>query len=70
MSRTHSAQDASAEALLEQYSRHLMNVFGPPQAVLARGEGAVVWDADGNRLLDLLGGIAAVSYTHLRAHET
>ena len=64
MSRTHSAQDASAEALLEQYSRHLMNVFGPPQAVLARGEGAVVWDADGNRLLDLLGGIAVNALGH------
>ena len=57
MSPTHSAQDASGEALLEQYSQHLMNVFGPPQAVLTRGEGAVVWDADGNRLLDLLGGL-------------
>ncbi|MFB6574893.1 acetylornithine transaminase [Kocuria palustris] len=64
MSRTHSAQDATAEALLEQYSRHLMNVFGPPQAVLARGEGAVVWDADGNRLLDLLGGIAVNALGH------
>lgn len=64
MSRTHSAQDASAEALLEQYSQHLMNVFGPPQAVLARGEGAVVWDADGNRLLDLLGGIAVNALGH------
>lgn len=64
MSRTHSAQDASAEALLEQYSQHLMNVFGQPQAVLARGEGAVVWDADGNRLLDLLGGIAVNALGH------
>lgn len=64
MSPTHSAQDASGEALLEQYSQHLMNVFGPPQAVLTRGEGAVVWDADGNRLLDLLGGIAVNALGH------
>ena len=27
-----------------------MNTFGPPQLVLARGEGAYVWDADGKRV--------------------
>ena len=58
-----------AEALLEQYSQHLMNVFGPPQAVLARGEGSVVWDADGNRLLDLLGGIALAHVDRNSAHR-
>ncbi|MBD1272294.1 acetylornithine transaminase [Aeromicrobium tamlense] len=35
-----------------------MNTFGDPQRVLVRGEGSHVWDADGNRYLDLLGGIA------------
>lgn len=42
----------------ERYAGALMNTFGPPQRVLARGEGASVWDVDGNRYLDLLGGIA------------
>src|SRR5690625_4403101 len=45
-----------------------MNTFGTPQRVLVRGEGAYVWDADGQRYLDLLGGIAVNSLGH--AHPT
>ncbi|MBA2445966.1 MAG: acetylornithine transaminase [Nocardioidaceae bacterium] len=41
-----------------------MNTFGPPQRVLVRGEGCYVWDADGNRYLDLLAGIAVNSLGH------
>jgi acetylornithine aminotransferase len=41
-----------------------MNTFGPPKLVLARGEGAYVWDTDGNRYLDLLGGIAVNALGH------
>ncbi|MGH8840192.1 MAG: acetylornithine transaminase [Jiangellaceae bacterium] len=35
-----------------------MGTFGRPQRVLVRGEGCHVWDADGRRYLDLLGGLA------------
>jgi acetylornithine aminotransferase len=45
-------------AWLQRYSGTLMNTFGTPQRVLVRGEGCHVWDADGNRYLDLLAGIA------------
>ena len=31
-----------------------MNTFGTPQTVLVRGEGARVWDADGNEYLDYI----------------
>src|SRR5690348_14979312 len=41
-----------------------MNTFGPPKLVLTRGEGAYVWDVDGNRYLDLLGGIAVNALGH------
>ena len=51
-----------------RYSRALMNTFGPPKAVLVRGEGPYVWDADGRRYLDLLGGIAVNVLGH--AHPT
>lgn len=47
-----------------RYRDALMNAFGDPQRVLVRGEGAVVWDADGNRYLDLLGGIAVNALGH------
>ncbi|MCT1601843.1 acetylornithine transaminase [Kocuria sp. p3-SID1433] len=64
MSAQHTDQDTAGQELLEQYGQHLLNVFGAPQAVLVRGQGAEVWDADGNRLLDLLGGIAVNSLGH------
>ncbi|WP_407717035.1 acetylornithine transaminase [Jiangella alkaliphila] len=41
-----------------------MNTFGSPQRVLVRGEGCYVWDADGRRYLDLLGGLAVNSLGH------
>jgi acetylornithine/N-succinyldiaminopimelate aminotransferase len=48
----------------ERYTSSLMNTFGPPQRVLVRGEGCYVWDADGNRYLDLLAGIAVNALGH------
>ncbi len=48
----------------ERYTHALMNTFGPPQRVLVRGEGPYVWDADGNKYLDLLAGIAVNSLGH------
>jgi acetylornithine/N-succinyldiaminopimelate aminotransferase len=42
----------------ERYAQAHMNTFGTPRTTLVRGEGCYVWDADGTRYLDLLGGIA------------
>ncbi|HET6728147.1 MAG TPA: acetylornithine transaminase [Jiangellaceae bacterium] len=46
------------DAWLDRYERALMGTFGRPQRVLVRGEGCHVWDTDGRRYLDLLGGLA------------
>ena len=43
---------------LERYERALMPTYGMPRRVLVRGEGCYVWDEDGRRYLDLLGGLA------------
>ncbi|GAB3665659.1 acetylornithine transaminase [Nocardioides korecus] len=56
--------DHDQAAYLERYSHALMNTFGPPKLVLVRGEGAHVWDADGNEYVDLLGGIAVNTLGH------
>lgn len=56
--------DGSSQAWLDRYARSVMQTFGTPQRVLVRGEGPYVWDADGNRYLDLLGGIATNSLGH------
>ena len=41
-----------------------MNNYGTPPLTLVRGKGAEVWDADGRRYLDLLGGIAVNALGH------
>jgi acetylornithine/N-succinyldiaminopimelate aminotransferase len=52
----------------ERYAGALMGVYGTPGRMLVRGEGCYVWDADGRRYLDLLGGIATNALGH--AHPT
>jgi acetylornithine/N-succinyldiaminopimelate aminotransferase len=49
---------------LERYAGSIMPTYGRPQRVLVRGEGCWVWDADGRRYLDLLGGIATSTLGH------
>jgi acetylornithine/N-succinyldiaminopimelate aminotransferase len=48
----------------QRYSAAHMNTFGTPRTTLVRGEGCYVWDADGNRYLDLLAGIAVNALGH------
>jgi acetylornithine/N-succinyldiaminopimelate aminotransferase len=52
------------EDLVNRYQATLMNTFGAPQRVFTRGQGCWVWDADGQRYLDLLGGIAVNALGH------
>jgi acetylornithine aminotransferase len=49
---------------LARYAGAVMGTYGTPSRVLVRGEGAQVWDADGRRYLDLLGGIATSVLGH------
>jgi acetylornithine/N-succinyldiaminopimelate aminotransferase len=57
-------QSGSQSDLLTRYSGALMNTFGAPSRVFVRGEGAQLWDADGNRYLDLLAGLAVNALGH------
>ena len=54
----------ASEDVSRRYAASLMNTFGPPKLVLRRGEGVHVWDVDGNRYLDMLGGIAVNALGH------
>lgn len=57
--------ESSAQASYEERWQHsLMNNYGTPPITLVRGSGAEVWDADGRRYLDLLGGIAVNALGH------
>lgn len=53
-----------SETVQKRYAESVMNTFGPPKLVLTKGEGPYVWDAEGNRYLDLLGGIAVNALGH------
>ncbi|QGN57060.1 acetylornithine transaminase [Nostocoides sp. HKS02] len=52
------------DELLERYRRSVMGVFGLPPLVLSHGDGCYVWDVDGRRYLDLVGGIAVNALGH------
>ena len=54
--------------LLDRYARSLIPVFGTPQLVLERGAGPWVWDTEGKRYLDLVGGIAVNALGHGHPH--
>ncbi len=54
----------TSENLQGRYAASLMNTFGPPKLVLTKGSGPYVWDAEGTRYLDLLGGIAVNALGH------
>ncbi|MFC8103484.1 acetylornithine transaminase [Streptomyces sp. NPDC057363] len=52
------------EELTERWQGALMNNYGTPRLPLVRGEGARLWDADGNEYLDFVGGIAVNALGH------
>jgi len=47
-----------------RYGAVMMPNYSVPDVVLAKGEGCVVWDVDGNSYLDLVGGIAVSALGH------
>ncbi|MDA0638583.1 acetylornithine transaminase [Nonomuraea sp. MCN248] len=51
-------------SLYERFERVFMPNYGVPPLALARGEGARVWDVEGNEYLDFIAGIAVVSLGH------
>jgi acetylornithine/N-succinyldiaminopimelate aminotransferase len=52
------------ESLAGRFGAALMPTYGTPPAALVRGEGCVVWDADGRKYLDFIAGIAVSSLGH------
>ncbi len=51
-------------AVIADVEAHAAHNYHPLPVVLARGEGAWVWDADGRRYLDLLAGYSALNFGH------
>ena len=55
---------SESEALRQRFEAAMLVNYGTPPLALARGEGSRVWDADGNRYLDLFAGIAVSALGH------
>ena len=51
-------------AAIHQVEAHAAHNYHPLPVVLARGEGAWVWDTDGRRYLDMLAGYSALNFGH------
>lgn len=49
---------------LELEACPFMPVFGAPQIMFVRGSGTELWDSDGKRYLDFLGGLAVIGLGH------
>ncbi|HEY2577862.1 MAG TPA: acetylornithine transaminase, partial [Streptosporangiaceae bacterium] len=52
------------QKLIDRYAASIMPNYGQPPVALTRGEGCWLWDADGERYLDLIGGIAVSALGH------
>lgn len=44
--------------------KHIINTYGARKLALTRGEGAILWDADGREYLDFFAGIAVCNLGH------
>jgi acetylornithine/N-succinyldiaminopimelate aminotransferase len=56
--------EQNGDELKQRFAAALMPNYGVPPVAIARGEGAYVWDVDGKRYLDLIGGIAVSALGH------
>ncbi|MBN2575109.1 MAG: acetylornithine transaminase [Deltaproteobacteria bacterium] len=55
---------SASEPLIASGQKLLMNNYGRAPIVMARGEGCVLWDSDGQRYLDMTAGIAVCILGH------
>ncbi len=54
----------TTQEIIEAGQIYLMNTYGRLPLALVKGEGAYVWDADGNQYLDFVAGLAVNSLGH------
>ncbi len=55
---------STTDQLQDRYAEAIMLTYGMPPVALARGNGCIVWDLDGNSYLDLIAGIAVSALGH------
>ena len=62
------ARGASPDAIMQDAARYLMNTYRRPPIIFQRGRGCYLYDQNGRKYLDFLGGIAvnALGHAHPR----
>ncbi len=63
---------ATQAEILEATTNYLIGNYGPPMLAMARGQGALIWDADGKEYIDFFagfGGGGVVGHCHPRIVE-
>jgi len=56
--------NTKSEAIIDKAKAHLLQNYRTQPVVMERGQGASVWDVEGKRYLDMLGGIATCALGH------
>lgn len=56
--------DMFTKEIIETGQQYVMNTYGRLPMALVKGEGVYVWDADGNKYLDFVAGLAVNSLGH------
>lgn len=54
----------ATQEIMELTKKYIMNTYGRLPVALVKGQGARVWDAEGNEYLDFVGGLAVDSLGH------
>ncbi len=60
----------SNQAIIDKGQQYVMNTYGRNPMALVKGQGSWVWDAEGRKYLDLVGGIAVCSLGHAHPELT
>ncbi len=61
---------STTEAVIDRARKVLLQNYKQQPVVIERGQGAIVWDAEGRRYLDMLGGIATCALGHCHPEVT
>lgn len=60
----------SNQSIIDKGQRYVMNTYGRNPMALVKGQGSWVWDAEGRKYLDFVGGIAVCALGHAHPELT
>ena len=60
----HNSKQSATQALIEKGKTYYTHAYKPREMIVAKGQGAKIWDLEGNDFIDLGAGIAVTSLGH------